>query len=59
MEPVSQKNKQFNGSNTLGLNTDQHEISPCIMDVYSTSEVMRIKDMTTQGEFSCTSLQYF
>ena len=29
-------------------NSDQHQISPC---AYSTSEVMRNKDMITQGEF--------
>ena len=34
--------------------SDQHQISPCSnINAYSTSEVMRIKDMNTQGEFSC------
>ena len=31
---------------------DQHQISPCNINAYSTPEVMRIKDMITQGEFS-------
>ena len=32
--------------------TDQHQISPCNINAYATPEVMRIKDMITQGEFS-------
>ena len=32
--------------------SDQHQISPCNINAYSTPEVMRIKDMITQGEFS-------
>ena len=35
-----------------GPNSDQHQISPCNINAYSTPEVMRIKDVTTQGEFS-------
>ena len=33
-------------------NSDQHQISPCNSNAYSTPEVMRIKDVVTQGEFS-------
>ena len=33
-------------------NSDQHQISSCNINAYSTPEVMRIKDMITQGEFS-------
>ena len=33
-------------------NSDQNQISPCNINAYSTAEVMRIKDMITQGEFS-------
>ena len=40
-----------------------HELSPCNINAYSTPEVMRIKDMITQGEFFLdiliTSPQYF
>ena len=36
----------------LSPNSDQHQISPCNIDAYSTPEVMRIKDMIAQGEFS-------
>ena len=39
--------------NPLSPNSDQHQISPCNINAYSTLEVMRIKDMITQGEFSC------
>ena len=39
-------------ANPFSPNRDQHQISPCNINVYSTSEVMRIKDMITQGEFS-------
>ena len=34
------------------INSDQHQISPCNTNAYSTPEVMRIEDMITQGEFS-------
>ena len=33
-------------------NSDQHQISPCNINSYSTLEVMKIKDMITEGEFS-------
>ena len=36
----------------FGPNSDQHQISPCYINAYSTPEVMRINDMITQGEFS-------
>ena len=36
----------------FSLNYDQHQISPCNINVYSTPEVMRIKDMITKGEYS-------
>ena len=35
----------------LSPNSDQHQISPCNFNTYITPEVMRIKDMITQGEF--------
>ena len=38
--------------NPLSPNSDQHQISPCNINAYSTPEVMRIKDMINQGEFS-------
>ena len=38
--------------NSLSPHSDQHQISPCDIKVYSTPEVMRIKDMITQGRFS-------
>ena len=38
--------------NPLSRGSDQHKISPCNINAYSTPEVMRIKDMITQGEFS-------
>ena len=38
-------------SNPLSPNSDQHKISPCNINAYSTPEIMRIKDMITQGEF--------
>ena len=38
--------------NPLSPSSDQHQISPCSINAYSTPEVMRIKDMITQGEFS-------
>ena len=37
---------------SLSPNSDQHQISPCNINAYSNSEVKRIKDMITQGEFS-------
>ena len=37
--------------NPLNRNSDQHQISPCNINVYSAPEVMRIKGMITQGEF--------
>ena len=46
----------------LGPNSDQHIISPCNINAYSTPEVMRIKDMITQVDFLgvlLTSPQYF
>ena len=36
----------------LTLLSDQHQISPCNVNAYSAPEVMRIKDMITEGEFS-------
>ena len=36
----------------LTPNSDQHQISPCNINAYSTTEVTRIEDMITQGEFS-------
>ena len=38
--------------NPLSPDSDEHQISPCNINAYSTPEVMRIKDMVTQGEFS-------
>ena len=38
--------------NPLNLNSDQHKISPSKSNAYLTPEVIRIKDMITQGEFS-------
>ena len=49
-------------TNPLSPNSDQHQISPCNINANSTAEVMRIKDMITQGEFLdslITSSQYF
>ena len=37
--------------NPLSQKSDEHKISPCNINAYSTPEVMRIKDMITQGEF--------
>ena len=36
----------------LSPNSDLHQISPCIINIYSIPEVMRIKDMITEGDFS-------
>ena len=38
--------------NPLSPNSDRHQISPCNINAYSTPEVIRIKDMITQGGFS-------
>ena len=38
--------------NSLSPNSDQHQISPCNIHAYTTPEVMRVKHMITQGEFS-------
>ena len=38
--------------NPVTPNSDQHQISPCNINAYSTNEAMRIKDMITQCEFS-------
>ena len=38
--------------NPFSPKSDQHQISPCNINAYSIPEVMRIKDMITQGEFS-------
>ena len=38
--------------NPLSPNSDQHQICPGKINVYSIPEVMRIKDTTTQDEFS-------
>ena len=38
--------------NPLSPNSDQHQISPCDSNAHLTPEVMRIKDVITQGEFS-------
>ena len=39
-------------SNPFSPNSDQHQISPYNINAYSIPEVMRIKDMITQGKFS-------
>ena len=36
----------------LSPSSDQHQISPCNINAYSTLEVMRINKMTVQSEFS-------
>ena len=36
----------------INPNSDKHQISPCHINAYLPPEVMRIKDMITQGEFS-------
>ena len=43
---------QLSSFNPLSLNSDQHQISPCNVNAYSTPEVMRINDMITLGGFS-------
>ena len=44
----------------LSPNSDQHQISPCNINAYSAVEVMRIKDMITQGlDTLITSPKYF
>ena len=42
----------FNSLTLFSPNSDQHQISPCNINAYLTPEVMRIKNMITQGEFS-------
>ena len=37
--------------NSLSPISDQYQIPPCNINAYSTPEIMRIKDMITQGEF--------
>ena len=37
--------------NPLNPNSDQHQISPSNINACSNPEVMRIKDVITQGEF--------
>ena len=44
--------------NPLSPNSDQHQISPCNVNAYSTPEVMRIKDMIIQGEFSFFDIRH-
>ena len=44
----------------LSPNSDQHQISPCDINACPAVEVMRIKDMITQGlDTSITSPKYF
>ena len=38
--------------NPLSPNSVQHQTSPCNINAYSTPEVMRLKDMITECEFS-------
>ena len=45
-------NPHYKEFNPLSPNSDQHQISPCNINAFSTPEVMRIKDMIIQGEFS-------
>ena len=47
-----QENRLVTVPSPLGPNSDQHQISPCTINANSTPEVMRIKYMITQGEFS-------
>ena len=52
--------RRWKDVNPLSPYSDQHQISPCNINAYSTPEVMRIKDMIIQGKFSLiTSPQYF
>ena len=37
------------GLNTVSPSSDQHKISPCNINAYSTPEVMRMKDMINQA----------
>ena len=39
-------------TNPLSPNSDEHQISPGNINTYPTFEVMKIKDIITQGEFS-------
>ena len=41
-------NNKFNSSIP---NSDPHQFSPCNINAYSTTKVMRIKDVITQREF--------
>ena len=52
LNDLSMFSDQHNQLNSLSPNSDQHQISPCNISSYSTPEVMRIKDMITQGELS-------
>ena len=45
--------------NPLSSNSDQRQISPCNISIYSTPEVMRIKDIITQGDILTTSPSTF
>ena len=42
----------------LSPNSDQYQISPCSINAQSIREVMRIKDMITQNEFSRNSTTF-
>ena len=35
------------------VSPDQYQISPCNINAYSTPEIMGIKDIFSQSEFSC------
>ena len=51
MKPDRKKQQKYNTvACDLSPNSDQHQISPCNINAYSTPEVVRIKDMITQGE---------
>ena len=50
--------------NPLSPNSDQHQISPCIINAYSTPEVMRIENVIKSPKVNfldilITSPQYF
>ena len=49
---MRQVSKGLSSDRSLSPNSDQHQISPCNINAYSTPEVMGIKDMITQSEFS-------
>ena len=42
----------FGDIKPLSPSSDQHQLSPCNINAYSTIEVMRIKDMITNSQFS-------